>query len=91
VLVGALLFAVHVASALTSYGPPELVLDPALLRTWVGRVAVAVAAAAGVWAAAWLLSLSDRPGGEWVRVLGLGLLLGWTAFLTTRLLRPVRP
>jgi hypothetical protein len=75
-----------VVCALTSYGPPELVLDRALLRTWLRRTGLAVAAAAAVWLASWLLAVAEAP--EWVRVAALGLLLGWTAFLTTRLLRP---
>lgn len=86
ILVAALLFGIHLACALTSYGPPELVLDRELLRTWTRRTGLAVAAAAAVWLVSWLLAVADAP--EWVRIAALGLLLGWTAFLTTRLLRP---
>ena len=88
IVVAAFLFGIHVACGLTSYGPPELVLDRPLLVSWVRRGVLATGAAVAVWLASWLLALGDQPGNEWVRVAALGLLLGWTALLTTRLLRP---
>jgi hypothetical protein len=87
ILVAALLFGIHVLCALTSYGPPEMVLDTVLLRTWLRRGGLAVAAAAVVWMASWLVSEVDAPGSDWVRVVALGLVLVWTALLTARLLR----
>lgn len=88
ILVAALLFGIHVLCALTSYGPPELVLDRAILVRWLSRCTWGAAAAGATWSAVWLTSSVQLSGGEWVRVVALGLLLVWIGFLTSRLLRP---
>jgi hypothetical protein len=87
ILVAALLFGIHVLCLLTSYGPPEMVLDATLVKTWGRRTGLAVGAAVAVWLVSWLLAGSEPPGGEWLRIAALGIVLLWTAFLTTRLLR----
>jgi hypothetical protein len=82
--VAALLFTVHVLCTLTSYGPPEMRLPDALLLAWLRRTGVAVAGAAGAWLA--VRMLAGLPESGWVLVVALAMLLGWTAFVTVRLL-----
>lgn len=86
VLAAALLFMVHILCTLTSYGPPEMTLSRDLLLVWLRRTMMVVLVAAGVWLAAVLLRGAGPPEDPWVSVAALALLLGWTAFLTVRLL-----
>jgi hypothetical protein len=80
-----LLLAVHLALMLTAYGPPELVLEPALLRLWGARAAVLAAATALAWVAARVLTTLDLPPDALLTAVALAVLLGWLLGLTVRL------
>lgn len=80
-----LLLAVHLALLLTGYGPPELVLETALLRLWGARAAVLAAATALVWVAARVLTTLDLPPHALLTAVALAVLLGWLVGLTVRL------
>jgi hypothetical protein len=86
VLVAALdLLVLHLAVTLASYGPPALALDPLLLAIWVRRGAVLGAVAALTWLGARLLSGLHLPSSGWAFGLALGVLLGWLALVTPRM------
>lgn len=80
-----LLLVVHVAATLGGYGPPGLALAPGMLGLWARRAAVMAAATALVWLVAALLAGLDLPPSPVLLVVGLALVLGWTAWLGTRL------
>ncbi len=65
-LSAAALLAAHVSAVVAAYGPPELPLDPELLRTWLRRGVLALLAAPLVWVL--VAALDDQPGpaGVWV-------------------------
>lgn len=65
----AALLVAHVAALLTSYGPSAMPVDAALVRRWLGRGLVALAAAPVVWALARLLR--DAPVQPRLWVLGV--------------------
>lgn len=81
-----LLLVIHLAATLGSYGPPALVLPRSLLLLWLRRAAVMVAATVLVWVVAVALEGFDLPSSAIVLVLGLAVVLAWTAFLGRRLL-----
>jgi hypothetical protein len=70
---------------MTAYGPPELVLEPALLRLWGARAAVLAAATALTWVAARALATLDLPPDALLTAVALAVLLGWLLGLTVRL------
>lgn len=85
-LAALLLLAIHLACTLCSYGPPALALDRRTLGPWVTRALVMASATAIVWVGTAVLSGLDLPAGPVPMVLGLGVALGWTAYLGRRLL-----
>ncbi len=85
-LAAGLLLVVHLAATLGSYGPPALGLSPGLFLLWLRRAAVMAAATALVWVAAVAVEGFDLPSNEIVLVVGLTLVLAWTAFLGRGLL-----
>jgi hypothetical protein len=56
----------HVAALLASYGPPAMPLDPATLRLWVRRGALALVTVPAAWGAAHLLQGEPEQPGIWV-------------------------
>jgi hypothetical protein len=91
VLLAALdLLALHVTCTLAAYGPPGLVLAPALLKTWLSRSAAAAAVTALVWLAARLLGLLHPASSAWLFGAALGLVVAWTAYLSRLLGGPGR-
>jgi hypothetical protein len=79
------LVALHVCCLLASYGPTSIVLDRRLLRLWVGRTGLLVAATVLVWGAC-LLALRALPsGGVWAFTAGLVVLLVWLGVASARL------
>jgi hypothetical protein len=81
-----LLLAIHLACTLCGYGPPALALDRSTLAAWAGRALLMVSATAVVWLGTVLLAGLDLPAGTVPVVAGLGVALGWTAYLGRRLL-----
>ena len=84
-LVAADLLVLHLACTLASLGPPQLVLERATFRLWAGRGALLLAVTALVWLGARLLGGLDLSANGGVTAVALGLLLGWLAFLSVRL------
>lgn len=81
----AALLASHVAALLAAYGPDRLGVDPATLRLWLVRAAVAFSLAPAVWALALLLRGRDETPGVWVA--GLAVALAATVVATVALTR----
>jgi len=81
----AALLASHVAALLAAYGPDRLGVDPATLRRWLVRAAVAFSLAPAVWALALLLRGRDEAPGVWVA--GLAVALAATVVATVALTR----
>jgi hypothetical protein len=80
------LLVLHLACTLASYGPPQLVLDRAMLRLWGARGAVLLAGTTLAWAAARVLAgLALEPSGL-LMAAALVVLLGWLVLLMSRLL-----
>jgi hypothetical protein len=80
------LLVLHLACTLASYGPPQLVLGPAMLRLWCGRGLALLAGTAVAWVAARVLDgLGPAPSGL-LTVAALAVVLGWTVVLSARLL-----
>jgi hypothetical protein len=84
----ALLFALHLACMLSSYGPPGLRLDAGLLAVWRRRAVLCLEAAVLVWVVAAVLSLFPLSPSTVGVGLGLLVVIGWVALLTVRLARP---
>ncbi len=79
------LLVLHLACTIASYGPPQLSLDPTMLRLWGGRAAALLSVTALVWVGARLLGgLGLGPSGL-VSAAALGVLLGWLVYLSVRL------
>ena len=78
------LVAVHVACTLAALGPPQLVLDRAVLRRWGVRAGVLAAGAALVWLVVRATALLDPGTSAAATVAALAALLGWTSLLTRR-------
>jgi hypothetical protein len=80
------LVVLHLACTVASYGPPQLVLEPAMLRLWGVRGAVLLAGTTTVWVAARVLArLAVEPSGL-LTAAALAVLLGWVVVLMSRLL-----
>ena len=79
------LLVLHLACTLASYGPPQLVLDRAMLLLWAGRSALLMAVTALVWLAARLLGGLDTEPSRLLTAAAFSLLLGWVGFLFGRL------
>jgi hypothetical protein len=75
----------HLACALASYGPPQVVLDRVLLLLWAGRAAVLAAVTALVWLGGRFLATLDLSATGLVTAAALALLIGWSALLMRRL------
>lgn len=75
----------HVACLLAGYGPPSVVLDPGLLRLWLPRAGVALAAGVLSWAVARLLTGLEVAGHGWLLAVALSLVVGWAALLSRKL------
>jgi hypothetical protein len=75
----------HLACALASYGPPQVVLDRVLLLLWAGRAAVLAAVTALVWLGGRFLGALDLSAAGLVTAAALALLSGWSALLMRRL------
>lgn len=80
-----LLWALHLACTLSSYGPPGLRLDPVLLAVWRRRSVLCVGAAVLVWASARVVGFLDLPPSGLAVALALVVILGWVGFLSLRL------
>ena len=65
-LAAAALVAAHVCAVVAAYGPAELPLDPALLRTWLRRGLLALLAAPLVWVVVAAIDEQPAPAGVWV-------------------------
>lgn len=63
------LLAAHVCALVAAYGPPELPLDPALLRRWLRRGLLALLAAPLVWLVVAAVDDQPEPAGIWVAAL----------------------
>jgi hypothetical protein len=61
--------AAHVSAVLAAYGPPELPLDPQLLRTWLRRGLLSLLAAPLVWLVVAAIDDQPEPAGVWVAAL----------------------
>ena len=86
VLLAALdLLVLHVACTLTAHGPPGAVVATPVLRLWWRRVLVCTLATLLVWLAARGAVTLDLPPGRWLVGVALLLLVGWAAWLATRL------
>lgn len=68
-LAAAALVAAHVAAVLAAYGPTELPIDPALLRTWLRRGLLSLLAAPLVWVVVAAIDDQPEPAGIWVAAL----------------------
>jgi hypothetical protein len=79
------LLVLHLACTLASYGPPQLVLERAILVLWAGRGSLLLAVTALVWLAARLLGALDAEPSRLLTAAAFSLLLGWVAFLFARL------
>ena len=82
---GLLVLVLHLAVTLAAVGPPGLVLERAVVRTWALRGLALAAVTAGTWVAARLVAGAGMAPSGWVMAAGLVLVLGWTALLTVRL------
>ncbi|MFC7496891.1 MULTISPECIES: hypothetical protein [unclassified Nocardioides] len=65
----------HVAAVLTSYGPGEMPVDPALVRLWAMRGALLLVSVPLVWALALLLRGEPAQPGVWVVGVAAGLVV----------------
>lgn len=83
-----LLLALHLACALSSYGPPGMRLDPVLLRLWRGRSLLCLGAAVLVWVSARAVDVLDLPASGVGVGLGLVVVIAWVGLLTVRLRGP---
>ena len=83
------LLGMHLGAALASYGPPSLVLRPALLQRWARRGLLVAGATVLVWLAARLWPSAHGSGAGWASGAALLVLLVWTLRLT-RMLGPRR-
>jgi hypothetical protein len=81
------LLLVHAACTLASYGPPGLTLDGALVRVWVRRGLVCLAAGVAVWAAAVVVRFLALPGSGLLLGAALLVSLGWVGFMSVRFAR----
>ncbi len=63
------LVAAHLAAVLAAYGPAELPIDPALLRTWLRRGLLSLLAAPLVWVVVAAIDEQPEPAGIWVAAL----------------------
>ncbi len=63
------LLVAHVSAVLAAYGPPDLPLDPPLLRTWLRRGLLSLLAAPLVWVAVAAIDDQPEPAGIWVAAL----------------------
>ena len=79
------LLVLHLACTLASYGPPQLVLERAMLVLWAGRGSLLLAVTALAWLAARLLGGLDAEPSRLLTAAAFSLLLGWVAFLFARL------
>jgi hypothetical protein len=68
-LAAAGLMAAHVAAVMVAYGPPELPLDGALLRTWLRRGLLSLLAAPLIWVVVAAIDEQPEPAGVWVAAL----------------------
>ena len=84
-LAAADLLVLHLACTLASYGPPQLVLERAVLALWAGRGSLLLAVTALVWLAARLLGGLEAEPSRLLTAVAFSLLLGWVVFLFARL------
>ncbi len=68
-LAAAALLVAHVSAVLVAYGPPELPLEPALLRIWLRRGLLSLLAAPLVWVVVAVIDDQPEPAGVWVAAL----------------------